>query len=230
MQSFSVDKDTILKILTQAKPLGHHTDKNSLNLGFGFLYYGLVRCLRPKHAVVIGSGYGFSVICMAIAMKDNGFGEMSFIDPSYNILKDGPIKTMGGRGNWDNPGTVHTQFSQFDVENIVKHYKMTSEYFFEQYDNYKLPLINLAFIDGNHSFENVRFDFTNILRRSKKNSYILLHDTNVYVREAIRNTGVKRWLKCLRDNKHIELVDFPYSSGVAIARILKVKAWKHLPE
>lgn len=230
MQSFSIDKDTILKILTQAKPLGHYTDKNSLNLGFGFLYYGLVRCLRPKHAVVIGSGYGFSVVCMAIAMKDNGFGAMSFIDPSYNIIKDGPIKTIGGRGNWDNPEAVHAHLSQFNVENIVKHYKMTSEYFFRQYDNYKLPLINLAFIDGNHSFENVRFDFTNILKRSKKNSYILLHDTNVYMREAIRNTGVKRWLKCVRDNKHFELVDFPYSSGVAIARILKVEAWKHLPE
>ncbi|WP_208598310.1 class I SAM-dependent methyltransferase [Desulfatiglans anilini] len=230
MQSFSIDKDLILKILNQAKPLGHHTDKSNLNLGFGFLYYGLVRSLRPKHVVIIGSGYGFSVVCMAIAMIDNAVGKMSFIDPSYNLLKDGPIKTMGGRGNWNNPEDVNALLNQFDIAHIVNHYKMTSEHFFNHYENYNLPSINLAFIDGNHSFENVRFDFINVLKRSKKNSYILLHDTNIYMREAIRNTGVKRWLKYVKANKYIEVVDFPYSSGVAITRVLKVEAWKYLPE
>jgi hypothetical protein len=61
MEFFSLS-DTLLKdLLHFAKPFGHREDARSLNLGFGFLYYALVRALRPKHTLVIGSGYGFSV-------------------------------------------------------------------------------------------------------------------------------------------------------------------------
>lgn len=47
--------------------MGHHEGPDRLNLGFGFIYYALVRALRPKHVVVIGSGYGFSVVAHAAA-------------------------------------------------------------------------------------------------------------------------------------------------------------------
>jgi len=54
-------------------------NRGTLNIGFGFLYYGLVRTLRPAHAVVIGSGFGFSVVCLALGLNDNGAGALSFV-------------------------------------------------------------------------------------------------------------------------------------------------------
>jgi hypothetical protein len=49
--------------------------------------------------LVIGSGYGFTVVCLALGIKDNGSGSLTFVDPSYLLLRDGPFKTIGGTGH-----------------------------------------------------------------------------------------------------------------------------------
>ena len=73
---------------------------------------------------MIGSGYGFSVVCLALAMKDNGRGTLSFVDPSYSVLADGPLRTIGGTSQWDSPVKVRKHFQRFGVEHIVTHYRL----------------------------------------------------------------------------------------------------------
>src|SRR6478609_301835 len=119
---FSLTPATIGAIFRHARPLGHAEQRDQLNLGFGFLYYGLARSLRPKHVVVIGSGFGFSVVCLALALKDNGRGRLSFVDPSYSVITDGPFKTVGGMSQWSDPDKVRLHFSSFGVEDVVTHY------------------------------------------------------------------------------------------------------------
>jgi hypothetical protein len=226
---FSLSRELIVRIFEFAKPLGHHEAKDSFNLGFGFLYYGAVRSLRPNHVLVVGSGFGFSVVCLALGLKDNGKGSLTFIDPSYDVLKHGPLRTVGGRGYWSEPEKVKRHFSRFGVEDLVTHYKMTNKEFFPCYETLALPKVDIGIVDGNHSYENVKYDFVEILRRSKANTYIFLHDTNIYIREMIRNSGVKRWLKCIRKETELfESIDFPFSSGLALVRVLQDGAWKYL--
>ena len=138
MNGFSLDPGLLKEILQHAKPLGHNEKPDNLNIGFGFIYYGVVRALQPKHTVVIGSGYGFSVICLALGIKDNGVGKLSFIDPSYSLLKDGPFKTIGGMDNWSDPQHVQSHFERFQVAEIVRHFKMRSEEFFVAYDDFQV--------------------------------------------------------------------------------------------
>jgi hypothetical protein len=226
LQGYSLSTDVISDIFRYAKPLGHNENQSEMNLGFGFLYYGVVRVIRPKHILVIGSGFGFSVVCLALGLRDNGRGKLSFVDPSYDVLRHGPFKTIGGRGNWSSPEEVTKHFALFGVSHIVTHYKLRTDEFFPLYDTFGLPDSGIAFVDGNHSYKNVRYDFTEIVGHTKKNAYIFLHDTNIYIREVIRNSGVKRWLKEIRKNPEcFELLDFPFSSGVAIVRILRDDAW-----
>jgi predicted O-methyltransferase YrrM len=226
---FSLDADVIQRVLQHARPLGHHESADDLNLGFGFLYYGLVRTLRPRDVVVIGSGFGFSVVCLALGLKDNARGQLHFIAPSYSLLHDGPFKTMGGTSQWDDPAKVADRFARFGVEGIVSHYRMRSDEYFSSLSD-AAPRIDLAFIDGSHAYEDVRHDFCATLRFARKNTYILLHDTNIYVREMLRHAGVKRWLRALQSHAELfEAVDFPFSSGVAIVRVLDKDAWKRLP-
>jgi predicted O-methyltransferase YrrM len=227
---FSLDAALLADILRHAKPLGHHEDAANLNIGFGFLYYGLVRTLRPRHIVVIGSGFGFSVVCLALGLKDNGRGSLSFVDPSYSALKDGLLNTVGGTAQWNEPAKVHAHFARFGVADRVRHYRMTSEAFFSTYEDHGLPAIDLAFIDGNHSFADVRHDFLAVLGRSHRNAYMLLHDTHIYVRELVRHAGVKRWMRHIaRDPAAFEIVDFPFSSGVAVVRVLCDASWRPGP-
>jgi predicted O-methyltransferase YrrM len=226
---FSLSPELIRSILRHARPLGHHEVPHELNLGFGFLYYALVRALRPRHVLVIGSGFGFSVVCLALGLKDNAKGRLSFVDPSYSLLTDGPLKTVGGTSQWSDPQRVQRHFARFGVEKLLTHYRMRSEEFFARYAELKVPEIDLAFIDGSHAYGDVKQDFLSTLRRSGRNAYLLLHDTNIYIRELVRHAGVKRWLKAVKRNKDaFELVDFPFSSGVAIVRVLVEDAWKCL--
>ena len=228
-EGFSLHPELIQTILDHAKPLGHNEVPANLNLGFGFVYYGLARALRPNHVVVIGSGFGFSVTCLALGLKDNAAGRLTFVDPSYSVLADGPFKTVGGTAQWNNAAKVERHFARFGVADVVTHHRLRSDEFFAAYDRLGLPPIDLAFIDGSHAYEDVRHDFLATLRHARKNSYLLLHDTNIYIRELVRHAGVKRWLKMIKRRKDLfEIVDFPFSSGVAIVRVLEAEAWKPL--
>jgi len=152
---------------------------------------------------------------------------LSFVDPSYSVFKDGPLRTVGGTSQWNDPHKVRAHFRRFGVEHIVTHYKQTSADFFAGYVAHKLPPIDIAFIDGNHSYADVRADFLNVLRQAHKNSYVLLHDTNIYVRELVRHAGVKRWLKAIaKEKERFEVIDFPFSSGVALVRVLADGPWE----
>ncbi|MBM4287178.1 MAG: class I SAM-dependent methyltransferase [Deltaproteobacteria bacterium] len=228
-ESISLNPGLLKDIFSFAKPFGHNEDAKNLNLGFGFLYYGLARTLRPQHTLVIGSGYGFSVVCFALGIKDNGKGNLSFIDPSYSLLKDGPFKTIGGVGFWDDETKVKSHFQRFEVDHLIRHYKMRSDEFFPLYESMQLAPIDLAFIDGSHAYKDVRYDFIKVLERSKKNTYILLHDSNIYIREILQHSGVKKWLNTITVFKEFfEVIDFPFSSGVALVRVRKATAWKHV--
>ena len=115
------------------------------------------------------------------------------------------------------------------MENIVTHYKMRNDEFFPSYQNLNLPPIDLAFIDGSHAYKDVKYDFVKVLEQSHKNTYIFLHDTNIYLRELIKHAGVKKWLKFIkRQEENFEVIDFPFSSGVALVRVLDPSAWKKL--
>lgn len=224
---FSLDPVVLREIFAHARPLGHNEDAANLNLGFGFLYYGLVRALRPQHVVVIGSGYGFSVVCLALGLRDNDEGSLSFVDPSYSVLTHGPLHTVGGTSQWGDPQRVHEHFRRFGVEDIVTHFKSTSAEFFDAYREHRLPDIDLVFIDGNHSYDAVRGDFLAALHYARRNSYLLLHDTNIYVRELVGHAGVKRWLReVARERERFEVIDFPFSSGVALVRVLGKPRWR----
>ncbi|MGA7563847.1 MAG: class I SAM-dependent methyltransferase [Desulfobaccales bacterium] len=229
MGDFSLSTNLLKDILKVAKPFGHNEKTRELNIGFGFMYYGIVRALRPDHVLVIGSGYGFSVVCLALGLKDNGRGRLSFVDPAYSLLKNGPLMTVGGRGVWTDESHVKAHFGHFGVENLVTHYKMRSDEFFPSFQDLKLPPINLAFIDGSHAYKDVKYDFIKVLEQSHKNTYIFLHDTNIYLRELVKHAGVKKWLKFVkREEASFEVIDFPFSSGVALVRVVDPSAWKRL--
>ena len=108
---------------------------------------------------MIGSGFGFSVVCLALGLRDNAKGRLTFVDPSYSVLTDGPFRTVGGTSQWDDAAKVRQHFARFGVEDLVTHHRLRSDAFFQRYAELGLPPIDLAFIDGSHAFDDVKHDF-----------------------------------------------------------------------
>lgn len=224
---FSLNPELMRDIFSQAKPVGQHQHLASLNLGFGFLYYALVRTLRPRHVLVIGSDHGFCTICLALGVKDNRRGRVSFVEPVLAWSAQSRTPTLGRVNHWHPPEKVAAFFARFGVREQVTHHRMVCAEFFHRYDELALPEIDLALVDGQRAASEVSFDFGEVLRRSRKNTYILLHDRSVILRKTPRPTSVLRWLKALTRNPELfELIKFPFAKGVALVRVKRGSAWK----
>src|SRR4051812_50120432 len=67
-------QDFVAQALAEAEPMSQNTSDG--NLGFGWVYYALVRNLRPDFVVAIGSRRGFMPFCAARGARDNGHGQV----------------------------------------------------------------------------------------------------------------------------------------------------------
>ena len=188
------------------------------NLGFGNLYYALVRTLRPKHVLVIGSGYGFSPAVMGLALADNGAGALTFVDPSMDRSREGLNAAHGGTGQWDTPERVVARFSCAGVPpGIVTHYKETNQQFFAKYAYRSLPAIDLALIDGAHDEANASFDLAAVVDQLSLPGYVLMHDATHFLNRT-PFMGVTQVIERARAKGGVEEVTFPGDAGLALLR------------
>jgi len=147
--------DFIRKVISETEPCSQNTGES--DLGFGWLYYGFVRNLKPEFVVAIGSRRGFMPFCVARALQDNGHGRLLFVDPSYS--GDGP-PGWSGRGYWSDPRAVEEWIRRFDLEGWVIHLRMTSD---EALPEIRRSLsgrdLGMVVIDGAHDYETSLRDF-----------------------------------------------------------------------
>lgn len=202
------------RVLHQARPL--HQAHGSRHLGFGYVYYALTRVYRPNHVLVIGSGHGFSPACFALGCKENGRGHVTFVDPSFKWGRDTSLP-WGGAGNWDDPNAVRERFAALGIDKHVRHAKEFNYEFFPRYAQRGLPPIDLALIDGDHSYEGARYDFVETRKRARRGALILLHDVENPA-EWFGLMGVKKLVNEIRA-AGLPVVVLPQDFGLAIVQI-----------
>ncbi len=192
--------------------MGHNQRAEDLNLGLGWLYYGLARLIHPRRAVVIGSYRGFVPLLLGKALHDNVEpGEVTFIDPS--MVDD----------FWKDPDAVKEYFRGFGLEN-VRHYPMTTQQFVETKDYRELGGIGLLFIDGYHSEEQARFDYRAFEKLLEPRGIALFHDSMVqrpsvvYGADGAYEIRVKDFLDQLKGEPGVQLFDVPFGNGVTLLR------------
>lgn len=202
------------KVLTEAPGIFQATDRRTGNLGFGGLYWAFARALRPRHALVIGSGRGFAPIIMAKALRDNGRGRLSFVDPSFSFGRETWLPT--NRGEWDDPQNARRKFSGFQVQFLATHYKERDDEFFGKFHARRLPPIDLALIDGDHRHGAVAYDFRETVRRMPRGGHVLLHDALHPLGRF--GSGVGRFVSELRAAGW-NVVVLPGGAGLAIVEV-----------
>lgn len=192
--------------------MGHHQRAEDLNLGLGWLYYSMVRIIRPEQVVVIGSYRGFAPLVMAKALLDNGgAGRICFIDPS---LAD---------DFWMDADAVRRHFMDYGIGNVI-HHRCTTQEFIATEPYSALPEVGLLMVDGYHSAEQARFDYLAFLEKLSDTAVVLFHDSiyprysPIYDREKPYLHTVHQFMARLRETPGIELFNLPHDSGLSLVR------------
>lgn len=224
---FSLSAAIIDQILNETLPSFQLSETRSLNLGLGFLYYGFARAMRPGRVAVIGSKKGFSVVCIALGMRDNeGFGfaqiscyetrtesadrpQLFFVDPSYSVHRGDP-NHMWGVGFWDDAKAVESWWQNLGVSGIVTHYKLTSEEFASSCAC--PPSLDMVLLDGDHTPEGISRDVHLYGPRLSSCGIMLIHD----VHPECRLGGAQAYEDL--DCEMFEAVRLPLFPGLAIVR------------
>lgn len=191
--------------------MGHDQSQDDLNLGLGWIYYGLARTIRPKTAVVIGSYRGFVPLVIGKALQDNGQGEVIFIDPS--LVDD----------FWKCPDCVQAHFALHGVHNIRHQLYTTQE--FAKTDTYRdLGEVGLLYVDGYHTAEFARLDHEAFADMLAPNGVVLFHDsvrerrTRIYGEDNAYVHTVCHYIDELRADPKFEVLTFPEGDGLTLVK------------
>ncbi len=196
--------------------MGHCQRLDDLNLGMGWLYYGLARLIRPKNVVVIGSWRGFVPLVFGKALADNlEEGSVLFIDPS--LVDD----------FWKDPAAVREHFAHYGVTN-VEHFLMTTQQFVETKTYRSLGQTEIVMIDGYHTAQQARYDYEAFQHLVTPQGVILLHDSlnagtvNLYGPERAYQRSVKFFVEQLKDDSQLQVLDLPFAKGLTMVRKAQV--------
>ena len=192
--------------------MGHAQRVEDLNLGLGWIYYGLARVARPARVVVIGSYRGFAPLVFARALADNAEGgRVTFIDPS--LVDD----------FWRDPESVRAHFAAYGLDN-VDHHCMTTQDYVGSAAYRELGDVGILLVDGFHSESQARFDHEAFAGRLACDGYALFHDSEREFTSPIYGPGkhyvhdVYRYMDTLRRDPAYEVLMLPFDQGLCMVR------------
>jgi hypothetical protein len=190
---------------------GHQTNPDTGDLGFGYIHYALIKNIKPKSILCIGSRKGFIPAICALACKDNKMGHVDFVDAG---LDESNKNSWTGIGWWKkiNPDK---HFSYLGVNPYISTYVMTTEKFSRTHSKRTYDYI---YVDGDHSYKGVKLDYQLFWPQLTKHGFMVFHD--VFVRHThLGYFGVWRLWKELKSKNKI-IFPFPKNSGLGIIQKL----------
>lgn len=149
----------------------HEIDIKTGNLGYGLIHYSVLRLLRPRRVLCIGSRLGFIPAICALACKDNHFGVVDFIDAGYDQSAN-DLNHWGGVGLWK-AINKDKYFGKFGLSQFMNLYVMTSNQYANTFPKRTYQYIH---IDGDHSYAGVNNDYTTFFPRLKRGGFMAFHD------------------------------------------------------
>lgn len=176
-------------------------DVASAWIGHKYFTYDLIRNIKPKVIVELGTHKGASFFSMCQAVKDSKFPCKLYAVDTWKGDKHAGLYNQ----------SVYNEVNKIKDE-IYTDLKINllKKTFDESVGNFKDNSIDLLHIDGLHTFKAVSHDFHNWKIKLKKSAIILFHDTN----ERGKDFGVYKLWNILK-NKY-ETLEFFHSHGLGI--------------
>lgn len=161
-------------------------EKSNINFDRGMLLYSLIAKLKPKNILEIGTAEGYSTLCMAWGLSSEQIsGKIFTIDPKSHYEKISRSIKIGEKFVELNCSR-HDLWKKFAPPEWINKINVITGYSEDVLDQIKTE-IDFVYIDGSHSFENVKFDFFSSLKLVSNKFTILFDD---YIPDS--NDGVKK--------------------------------------
>ncbi|KOP82306.1 class I SAM-dependent methyltransferase [Cytobacillus solani] len=173
---------------------------NSAWSGHRNFAYDLVRFMKPKKIVELGTHYGASFFSFCQALKDEGLSSKCFA-----------IDTWQG----DEHSGLYGEDVFLTVKDIVDLYyssiaELVRTTFDEAVSRFEDQSINILHIDGYHTFEAVSHDYQTWLPKLSDNGVILFHDISFYDNEF----GVYKLWNMLKED--YPAFEFKHAFGLGV--------------
>lgn len=188
--------------------VGHNASYKNAFLGLGIVHYSLVRNTKPKNILCVGSRKGFIPAVLALACKDNGRGLVDFVDAGYG--DENPEKSWTGIGFWKNINPK-SHFEKLGVSKQINTYVMTTKEYLKKFPGKKFQYI---YIDGDHSYAGVSFDYKNFWKRLERGGFISFHDIDEEGKKPEGVYGVKKLWQEIAKSNFIELTGIGSGLGI----------------
>lgn len=189
----------------------HEIEIKKANLGYAWLHYSLIRILKPKFVLCVGSKYGYIPAICALACKDNGYGMVDFVDAGYDQQDPKDKNHWGGVGYWKTD-LGRNQFKKFQLHNFITLYVMNSKEFKKEHPN---KIWDYIYIDADHSYKGVMNDFKLFFNSLPNSGIMAFHDINTQEIGGL-NYGVNRFWNKLKKSKKYNLFELPGRIGLGL--------------
>ena len=137
-----------------------------------FTLYRMVRHLRPRRVLEIGTQTGASAVTMALAFRDNGITtDITCVDPFYPT---GDNDGSASLGEW------YSNVFASGLKPGIQLLLTTSQAILPELGR----RFDLAFVDGSHHYVDVRADLLMTLALLQPGGYLIAHDYLIY--ESVR--------------------------------------------
>ncbi len=173
----------------------------------GMWLYTLCREAKPKTTLEIGLAYGFSTVYFLAAVRENGFGHHTAVDPAQD--------------HWHGIGSCQSR--NLDMSDSFRFVDQKSVPALVHCAD-RREMFDVIFIDGNHRFDDALVDFTLSAELCPTGGYIILDDMWM--------PAIRMAVAFIRSNrKDFEEVKTPVGNIAAFRRIgADSRDWHHYTE
>ncbi len=187
---------------------GHQTNRVSGDLGFGYIHYALIKNCKPDHVLCVVSRKGYIPAICALACKDNKKGHVDFVDAGY----DQDDKNHWSGIGWWKKIKPEEHYSFLGVNTWLTSYITTTLDYEKLHPKKKYQYI---YIDGDHSYEGIKLDYTLFWPKLTKYGFMVWHDVAVKYTKDLGSFGVWKFWNELKTKQKI-LFPYPKESGLGI--------------
>jgi len=180
----------------------HLSDYHEAWTGHAYFAYDLVRNLKPKLIVELGTYKGTSLFSFAQAVKDSALKtEIHAIDAWEGDVHMG---FYGSEIYHSVVDIVHRNYGQQQI-------RLCKKYFDEAVKDFPNHSIDILHIDGTHTYEAVKNDYENWKNKVKLEGVILFHDI------LVADFGVwKLWKEIKEEHPNYQYIDFKHNYGLGV--------------